>query len=203
MAIWIGWLTGPLFYGLLALAWCRYRPALTVGFRARLPWSLGLSVLSALGLLCVVPGRLFEERAGDSLFTLQPLASLAVATLALVLIVAGWVLAFEVAVRLCRWGQGQRRRRLALAANLALLPLCFLLLHSLAPQVFYLLYRLLLPGLPAQWVIAAPWDLAPLVAALALGPGSSLSSLASGLAFWSLLAPTLLVHACSPSQQGP
>ncbi|MAN98225.1 hypothetical protein [uncultured Roseovarius sp.] len=58
----------------------------------------------------------------------------------------------------------------------------------LSPQVYYEYYRLLIPSLPAQWVIWPPRTPAEALALLALQGPHSLSAHGQALLGWSLLA---------------
>lgn len=58
----------------------------------------------------------------------------------------------------------------------------------LSPQVYYEYYRLLIPSLPAQWVIWPPRTPAEVLALLALQGPHSLSAHGQALLGWSLLA---------------
>lgn len=58
----------------------------------------------------------------------------------------------------------------------------------LSPQVYYEYYRLLIPSLPAQWVIWPPRTPAEALALLSLQGPHSLSAHGQALLGWSLLA---------------
>ncbi len=202
-AAWTSVILAPVWYGLVVGFWVRHPPPTGRGWRGfvcRLPWSLGLAAASALAICLLVPDALLADHADDSFFTLAPWAQLLVASLALVLAACGALAAFEAALAFSRMARSRLGRALALLGNLLLLPLAFTLALSLSPQIFYSLYRLIMPGLPDQWVVRGLFDFERLSRALALRPDSNLADLSSGIAFWSLVALTLLLHVCPPKQ---
>ncbi len=200
-AAWTSVILAPAWFGLVVAFWLRRpppsRPGLKGVFR-RLPWSLGLAAASAVTICLIAPDAVLADRDDDSLFTLKPWAQALVAALAFGLAALGALLAFEAALLFGRKGRSLRGRLRALAANLIALPLAFAVAYNLSPQVFYGLYRAIIPGLPDQWVARPLFDLEPLARAAALFPDSSLSDLATGVTFWSYLLLTLLLHACRP-----
>lgn len=100
-----------------------------------------------------------------------------------------------------RWaGPRALPRASALLANLLLIPVVFASLLPPVPQIFYQLYRRFRTGLPQQWVLGSPFDWGPFWHSIALVAGSSLSQIGSGLLFWSLFLPSLLMHVCPPAQ---
>ncbi|MEM0948800.1 MAG: hypothetical protein AAGK37_15475 [Pseudomonadota bacterium] len=117
--------------------------------------------------------------AGDSLFTLTPLQVAGVVALAALLA----ALALSASWRMMR---GRRWPvRLALAA------LAFWLFEWLAPQVFYTYYRVIIPSLPAQWVIGWLPGPAALGELLTFQGQTSLSAHSRGVLGWLLVASAL------------
>ncbi len=197
----LAWLCACLAYGLLAALWCRVSPRLSGRLKDRLLWSSLLGFAAALGPALARYQGVFFGHAEDSLFTLPAWQQGLVILLTLVLAVASLQLALSCALLLRRLaGSRPVTRVIALVGNLALLLLLFASLLPLVPQLFYQLYRALFLGLPQQWVVASPLDWSPFWHGIALAPGSSLSQVAVGLTFWSLVLPSLLMHVCPPKQ---
>jgi len=64
---------------------------------------------------------------------------------------------------------------------------------GLSPQIYYSYYRLVLPDLPAQWVLSGWAALETLLRQARLLPDASLADHLVGLTFWSLLVTTCWV----------
>jgi len=118
--------------------------------------------------------RVFYE--GDSFFTLSMAGQVGLlvlsVTLSLLWLVAVWVLARG---RAPIW-------RLLLAVAL------FVSFVWASPQIYYQYYRLIIDGLPAQWVIGAPPNLGDLSQLLTFTAAPNLSHHAQGALGWSMLA---------------
>lgn len=197
----VGWLAAALVYAAVVWLWLRSGGTARPGILRRLVWSIPLGVGAALGPLLVRWESVFAGHEADSLLTLSFWDGLAVVGLALLLSLLALQVAIAVAVMLRRWaGPRALPRALALLTNLLLIPLVFASLLPLVPQVFYQLYRLVRTGLPQQWVLGSPFDWGPFWHSIALVPGSSLSQIGTGLLFWSLFLPSLLMHVCPPAQ---
>ena len=110
------------------------------------------------------------------------------------MLLGGW-LAFRSARLIGARPRGLSARALALLANLLVTLAGYLAVWLLSPQIFYTYYRLIIPGLPSQWVVGGGAALNDFAAALRLGDGDSLAMSATGLFFWVLAALTLSVHA--------
>ncbi len=113
---------------------------------------------------------------GDSFFTLTTGGQVGLAILSLILALI-WLL---VEWRFARflWG-------FVLAAAL------FYLFVYLSPQIYYSYYRVIIGGLPAQWVISPP-SLTHMIDLLSFRAGSTLSAHSQGALGWSLLAVALI-----------
>lgn len=70
--------------------------------------------------------------------------------------------------------------------------LVFYLFVWVSPQVYYQYYRLIIDGLPAQWVIGAPPGLPRIARLLLFQDTPNLSNHAQGLLGWGLLLLALL-----------
>lgn len=77
-----------------------------------------------------------------------------------------------------------------LALGLAL----FAVIYSVSPQVFYAFYRLIIPGLPQQWVIDGAFDVTRLAAIARIGAEGSLSDDLAGVTLWAIVPLTLWLH---------
>ena len=63
----------------------------------------------------------------------------------------------------------------------------------LSPQIYYSYYRLVLPGLPPQWVLSGWAAIETLLRQVRLSPDANLADQLVGLTFWSLLVMTCWV----------
>ncbi len=197
----LSWLAAALVYLVVLWLWLQLQPRLKAGLTHRLLWSIPLGIGAALGPALARYQAVFLGHGQDSLLSLSFWKATAVVGLALVLSIVALQFAIGVALALRAWaGQRALPRLTALFANLALIPLIFATLLPLVPQLFYQLYRLVISGLPQQWVLRSPFDWSPFWQSIALGPGSSLSEIAAGLLFWSLFLPSFLMHVCPPQQ---
>ena len=70
---------------------------------------------------------------------------------------------------------------------------------SLAPQLFYTLYVVVIPGLPRQWV-AKPVDWATLSEILFLTPTDSMAMLLIGVMMLSILVASIVFWLCVPAK---
>lgn len=112
---------------------------------------------------------------GDSFFTLSGPARIGLALLSLAL-AAGVLGLLRVGVR-----RGRLPMRLIAAAAV------FYLFEWAAPQVYYQYYRLIIPGLPAQWVIGAPPSPSDIARLAAFQDKAALSEHGRALLFWACL----------------
>ena len=112
---------------------------------------------------------------GDSFFTLSTGGQIGLAVLSVVLSIAMLLL-------LRRLVRGRSPiGRIAIAA------LLFFLFVWLSPQAYYTYYRMIIPGLPLQWVIHWP-DVVEPFALLIFSAGDSLSAHGRGILGWAMLA---------------
>ncbi|MEO1314013.1 MAG: hypothetical protein AAFV27_09070 [Pseudomonadota bacterium] len=111
---------------------------------------------------------------GDSLFTLSVARQTGVVILSAVMA----VLTLKLVIRL------SHERTLWLRVGAAILG--FVLFVTLSPQIYYEYYRLVLDGLPAQWVIRLP-DPAWLLRLVTFQDRVTLSDHGKGLLFWLLV----------------
>ena len=79
-------------------------------------------------------------------------------------------------------GRGHRRAIRAgyLVLNLLILSIVYAVVWLLVPQIYYEFYRLLMPGLPAQWVLQDVGRVAELATSVRLAEGSTLAMLLTG-----------------------
>ena len=112
---------------------------------------------------------------GDSFFTLDSGGQIGLAVLSAVL---------SIAMLLLTWRLAAGRRPIW---RVVIWGLLFFLFVWLSPQLYYTYYRMIIPGLPLQWVI--PWpDLMEPVALLTFTAGESLSAHGRGILGWAMLA---------------
>ena len=114
----------------------------------------------------------------DSFFTLNTGGQIGLAVLSAVLAVVMLLLTRRLAVA------STPARRVAIWA------LLYFLFVWLSPQLFYTYYRVIIPGLPLQWVIPWPDVLEPLTL-LTFSAGDSLSAHGRGVLGWSMLVMAL------------
>ena len=113
--------------------------------------------------------------AQDSFFDLSPLGQVGLACLSTVL--------FAVTALAARSLFKGRPLWIILPGALCL----FWLFDWLAPQIYYMYYRILIPGLPLQWVIWPPPGLAEIAGLVTFQGPQSLSAHSRGLLAWSLV----------------
>ena len=121
---------------------------------------------------------------GDSFFTLSMAGRIGLICLSAVLSAAVLILA-----SLVMRGRGQWARLIAALA-------AFALFVWLSPQIYYIYYRMIIPGLPAQWVIGGPPYAQMLAFATFSGP-VNLSAHGQGVLFWMLALLSLRASARS------
>lgn len=152
---------------------------------ARQPGLAALGAASALGVFVANPDLWQAAVAGyprDSFWTLGTAGRLGV-----VAISASGIAVLYLAVARSGAGRpGHQRSAAAILAQAASGIAAFLVLYALSPQVFYALYRILIPTLPAQIVIRSPLEPALLAEMLALSPAGSLSAHLAGVSFIAL-----------------
>ena len=124
--------------------------------------------------------------AQDSFFTLSQFGQIGLALLSAVLAVA----TLGAAYRLMR---GYR-----ILNRLVLAGVVFALFVWLSPQIYYTYYRMIIEGLPAQWVIGLP-PLGQMVRYACFTADQSLSAHSQGLLFWALV----LLALRGSRQRGP
>ncbi len=117
--------------------------------------------------------------ANDSLFTLAPPQ------------VAGVVVLAALLVAFALWASWRMMRGRRWPVRLGLGAIAFWLFEWLSPQMFYTYYRLIVPGLPAQWVIGWPPGPGALAELLAFQGQASLSAHGRGALGWLLIAAAL------------
>ena len=117
----------------------------------------------------------------DSFFTLDGPERIGLALLSLAL--------FALVV----WGTTKSAARLnGVIARLCLSLFAFYLFVWLSPQVYYTYYRLIIPGLPAQWVVGTPPHSLDVLKLLTFTGPSNLSAHGQALLGWAaLLVPQL------------
>lgn len=123
--------------------------------------------------------------AGDSFFTLEPWAQVGLAGLSAVL---GAGVLFAVARLVSAWNGGGWVASLALGAGL------WWGFLWLSPQVYYLYYQAVIPGLPWQVVIGWPPGPGEILSLMTFTERPSLSAHARGLLGWGCLAVAAIVR---------
>lgn len=110
----------------------------------------------------------------DSFFTLTPLGQFGL----------GLVSAFFLTVLI--WGMMRIQAHWILRIGVALLTLW--LFAWLSPQIYYLYFRLIIDGLPLQWVIKTPPSLGHIVDLFSFRADATLSAHSQGAFGWLLIA---------------
>ena len=118
--------------------------------------------------------------AGDSLFTLSPSGQAGVLVIALILSVLTLTTAWLV--------MGQR----SLLIRVAMAVLLLVLFVWASPQVFYEYYRVIIDGLPAQWVIFQRNPLVEAARYASFSGPATLSAHGQGALFWALMLLAVL-----------
>jgi hypothetical protein len=207
VGVWTGWLWHH---------WVR-RANANPGHRARFfgpPRSLGdlrgLVVVGAGAVVTVVLAAPPVWRAlatgypRDSLLTLPPVprGGLILLTVGLVFALF-WISAAKTAA------MHRAARRLAvtpllvLAADLFATLVLFAAARVASPQIYYSYYRLVIPGLPSQWVRAEWPGIGDLLALAGLAPDAGSAAHAAGVGLWGLMIMTgwLFVFGLPPSSR--
>lgn len=152
----------------------------------------GRAIWAALGVLIAAPGLRAAIEAGypkDSLFTLAPAQQAIVVFIALALSWAACWSGERIAARFAPNGPAPITRRLVRFAGAAATALAlYAAAYVVSPQLFYTYYRTIFAGLPAQWVIDPPRQLARLGEAALLPPADSIADHGAGVLFWTLWA---------------
>ncbi|MEM7169097.1 MAG: hypothetical protein AAF530_02955 [Pseudomonadota bacterium] len=165
----------------------------------RLRW-VGLAGSGLLVLVTLAQPALWLSAAGpnglsgDSFFTLTTLQSAGLAALTTVLLFALFWLSASKSFFLHRLlPRGAAWRGLATLFDLCLTTALWLGATILAPQIYYGYYRMILSGLPNQWVIKTDLLGQSPLSLSTPGFGASLADLAVAASFWGLCLITFLV----------
>ena len=70
----------------------------------------------------------------------------------------------------------------------------YAVIFSLSPQAFYGFYRLIIPGLPSQWVIKSLLDTDRLAMVARLAPDGRLADHLAGITLWAIIPFTVWLH---------
>lgn len=137
-----------------------------------------------------------QVRAGypnDSFWTLNWYGRIGVVAISLV----GCMLIFSVIAaktRVIFRVKSQATNTAWLLIDLALGLALFAVVYSVSPQAFYSFYRLIIPGLPQQWVIDGWLNPDRLAQVAQLLPGGSLSDHLAGIMLWAIVPFTVWLH---------
>ena len=88
----------------------------------------------------------------------------------------------------------------ACVVDLIVTTLLFVLFYSASPQLYYLYYQLVIPGLPSQWIINPLHDFGLSTERLLIHPVSNYSDLLAVLTFWTLLCSIIWRHLLARSK---
>ena len=89
---------------------------------------------------------------------------------------------------------------LALKLGSALIVMMVLL--SLSPQIYYQFYQLIIPGLPAQWVIQPERTASMMIERLTFSGTTTYASAFTGIVLWTVLAEVVVRHFHEPEKDG-
>jgi len=127
----------------------------------------------------------------DSFFTLAPWPRAGLAALSAALILGLFSLSAAKSAAIHRAGAKLRAPPLAVfAADLLASAALMAIALGLSPQIYYSYYRLVVPGLPAQWQLRGWATVESLLRQASLAPDASLAHHLVGLTLWSLLIMT-------------
>ncbi|MEJ6403641.1 hypothetical protein [Yoonia sp. 2307UL14-13] len=93
-------------------------------------------------------------------------------------------------------------RMIALPIDIATGLLMFGAIYSLSPQAFYAFYQLIIPDLPAQWVIDTAFDTGRIRHIVHIGPDGSMSDHLAGIGFWAVWPFTFWLHFQPDARRG-
>lgn len=116
----------------------------------------------------------------DSFFTLSVPGQIGLAILSGILTIGMVVAARRLSVASALW------MRMVLAMAM------FVAFNWLSPQIYYTYYRMIIPGLPLQWVIATLPDFTETVTLLVFRAGDNLSAHGRGLLGWAMVVAAIL-----------
>lgn len=153
-------------------------------------WACVLGVVISLSVLW---GALRAGYPTDSYWTLRAGGRAAVAAISTVGIAATFLGLSWKTSRILRRKRGSTATAWALI-DIALGLLIFAVVFSVSPQVFYSLYRVIIPGLPQQWVIDGLLDQDRLKMIAVVAPGGSLADHLAGIALWATVPFTAWLH---------
>jgi hypothetical protein len=128
----------------------------------------------------------------DSFYSLSVIQRMGLIAWSMLLItVLFWISFLKSAKILARQVAHNKSLLIAFVTDLVLTLALFVLLYRLSPQIYYIYYQLVVPGLPVQWVLKPGLDLELLFPKLLLQSTKSYSDLLVGLTFWWLIFCTL------------
>ena len=132
------------------------------------------------------------DQPGDSFYSLSAFQQTGLVTWSILLIFVLFRLSIFKSNKVYAWCVAHNLWQLpAFIIDLSLTLILFFLLVRISPQIYYFYYQLVIPGLPAQWVIKPGVELDLLVPELLLHSRMGYSDLLTGLTFWSLNLGTL------------
>ncbi|MEL6642198.1 MAG: hypothetical protein AAFP98_12975 [Pseudomonadota bacterium] len=130
---------------------------------------------------------------GDSFWTLGwggRVGVLAISTIGITLIFLFLAWKTRIILRMTRQATGMAWMIIDVVLGL----MFFAVVFSASPQVFYSFYRLIIPGLPQQWVIDGPINIERLGQIVTLAIDGHLADHLAGLAFWAIVPFTVWLH---------
>ncbi|MEM7444185.1 MAG: hypothetical protein AAF414_12745 [Pseudomonadota bacterium] len=155
--------------------------------------------ICALAIFICVPTLrtgLIASVAGDSLFNLTPRQATGVALFSAIFAVIGGMVSVQKSLLLAGFrSHGALGGSIVTVADLAITATGYAVVYSLVPQLYYAFYRMIIPGLPDQWVVRSWFDVHRVERAILVLHEGRLADLVAGLLFWTLLAMTLWIHA--------
>lgn len=128
---------------------------------------------------------------GDSFWTLHPSGRAGVVAIALVGVVSTFTIIAIKSRALRRFGWPTT---VALSVDVLAGLLIFGFVYSVGPQVFYTFYRIIIPDLPAQWVIDTAFDTTRVLKVARVNADGSMSDHLAGVTLWAILPFTFWQH---------
>jgi hypothetical protein len=156
---------------------------------AAIPLSLAIVVIASPSIWASIA----DGYPGDSFWTLSAtgrIGVLAISTIGLTCIFALCAKKTKLILRVKRQVSGTAWALFDIAIGLIL----FGVVYSVSPQIFYGLYRRLIPNLPAQWVVDSVFDVDRLQIIAAIPINGSLADHLAGVALWAIIPFTIWMH---------
>jgi hypothetical protein len=129
-----------------------------------------------------------STRSNDSFHTLTGSQQAGLATLSVLLIVILFWLSDTKTDWVCRLCETRGISSVpAYLVDISITSLLFIFFYGISPQIYYLYYQSIIPGLHNQWVVSSAFQFELAIQRLLMRPISGYSDLIAALTLWTLL----------------